>query len=104
MNFEVVFAAEADEDLSRLYNHLPSRAQDLEDLETAERAIDAVEAACAALALSPLLFPRSRRRGALRRELVVPFGASGYVIEYEIAGPTLVVVLAVRHHREQDYH
>jgi hypothetical protein len=42
-------------------------------------------------------------RNALRRELVIPFGASGYVLKYEIASPQLVVVLAVRHQHETDY-
>ncbi|RZL33939.1 MAG: hypothetical protein EOP35_16765 [Rubrivivax sp.] len=43
-------------------------------------------------------------RSALRRELVVPIGASGYVLKYEIAAPELVIVRAVRHRHEADYH
>jgi plasmid stabilization system protein ParE len=54
--------------------------------------------------MSPMLFRKRRSGGPLRRELVMPFGSTGYVIEYEIAGPDLVVVLAVRHQREQDLH
>jgi len=38
-----------------------------------------------------------------RRELVIPFGATGYVALYEIASPELVLVLAVRNQLEEDY-
>lgn len=37
-------------------------------------------------------------------QLIIPFGATGYVALYEIANRTTVVVLAVRHQREEDYH
>jgi plasmid stabilization system protein ParE len=57
------------------------------------------------LARAPFLFRKAARsRNALRRELVIPFGVSGYVMKYEIASPQLVVVLAVRHQHEADYH
>ena len=58
----------------------------------------------ASLSKAPFLFRKEAGgRSALRRELVIPFGASGYVVKYEIASPTLVVVLAVRHQHEADY-
>lgn len=41
---------------------------------------------------------------ATRRELIIPFGASGYVALYEIDGPASVLLLAIRHQREEDYH
>ena len=50
---------------------------------------------------------RARARslsGSPLRELIIPFGTSGYLALYEIASPTQVVVLAVRHQREEDYH
>jgi hypothetical protein len=57
------------------------------------------------LARAPFLFRKADgSRNTLRRELLVPFGASGYVLKYEIASPQLVVVLAVRHEHEADYH
>ena len=40
----------------------------------------------------------------LRRELVVPVGATGYVAVYDIRPPSQVLALAVRHQREDDYH
>jgi hypothetical protein len=36
--------------------------------------------------------------------LIIPFGRSGYVALFEIEGPSDVVVAAVRHQLEEDYH
>lgn len=38
-----------------------------------------------------------------QRELIIPFGASGYVTLYEIERESPVVILAVRHQIEADY-
>jgi hypothetical protein len=38
------------------------------------------------------------------RELLIPFGHSGYVALFEIEDASTVTVLAVRHLREDDYH
>lgn len=40
----------------------------------------------------------------MQRELIIPFRATGYVALYEIVSPSKVVVLALRHQREEDYH
>ncbi|MBK1615311.1 plasmid stabilization protein [Rubrivivax gelatinosus] len=105
MSFRVAFSQTAKDDLGRLYDHLLERAEYLEDLDLAERAVEAILNAATALASTPFLFRKVAGPGrALRRELVVPFGAAGYVLQYEIAGPELVVVLAVRHQREEDRH
>lgn len=40
----------------------------------------------------------------LLRELLIPFGASGYVALFEIDDSRTVTVVAVRHQRESDYH
>jgi mRNA-degrading endonuclease RelE of RelBE toxin-antitoxin system len=37
------------------------------------------------------------------RELVIPFGSSGYVMLFEIDDASTVIILAVRHQREDDY-
>jgi len=34
----------------------------------------------------------------------VPFGPAGYVILLKVIDEAIVIVLAVRHHREEDYH
>jgi plasmid stabilization system protein ParE len=105
VTFQVIVEAAAEEDLARLFDHLLERAEYAEDLELAHRALEAIRSAMAALATTPFIFRKVRSAGrSLRRELIVPFGSSGYVVQYEVAGPELVVVLAIRHQREEDYH
>jgi len=38
------------------------------------------------------------------RELIIAFGRTGYVALFDIVDPTEVVVAAVRHQLEDDYH
>ena len=47
-----------------------------------------------------------RKAGAVPflRELLIPFGRSGYVLLFEIEDAATVTVLAVRHQLEDDYH
>ncbi len=105
MSFAVEFAPQAKADLLRLFQYLLDGAETLEDLDVAERAIASVEVAAQVhLSRSPFIYRKAAHGNGLRRELIVPFGASGYVLLYEIAGPAKVVVLAVRHQLEQDYH
>jgi plasmid stabilization system protein ParE len=104
MSFEVVFSPEADDNLARLFDFLLDRAETAEDLTLADEAIQAIRSALTnQLAASPYSFRKTGPRST-RRELIIPFGATGYVALYEIAGRTRVVVLAVRHQREEDYH
>lgn len=106
MSFDVDWSVEAIEDLERLADHILDRALYAEDLDMAQRALDAIRAAADSLSRNPLLYrrarPSARKAGALRRQLVIAFGSQGYVLEYEVATPSQVIVLAVRHQREQD--
>ncbi len=104
MTFDVRFSPSADEDLQRLFDFLLDRAETIQDLGQAQSVIEAVRsAAMDQLATTPYSF-RKAGKSSTRRELIIPAGATGYVVLYEIAGPTSVVVLAVRHQREEDYH
>ena len=104
MRFEVRFSATAEDDLARLFDFLLDRAETVEDLVLAQAAIEAVRSAVLnQLAATPYSF-RKAGKSSTRRELIIPFGATGYVALYEIASPSSVVVLAVRHQREEDYH
>ncbi|WP_067751484.1 type II toxin-antitoxin system RelE/ParE family toxin [Orrella dioscoreae] len=104
MSYAVAFAPSARADIKRLYVHLLERADTLEDLALAERALAAIETAVQVhLSRTPFIYRPAPGRQALRRELIIPFGATGYVALYEIARPGFVLVLAVRHQREQDY-
>ena len=103
--FEVRFTDTARDDLERLFDFLLERASSIEDLELAERAIDAIQDAVTGhLARTPYSF-RKAGNSSLRRELIIPFGSSGYVALYEIEpAKERVIVLAVRHQLEDDYH
>lgn len=54
------------------------------------------------------LFPFSCRKidenNPFLRELIVSFGASGYVLLFEIESIDQVTILTVRHQREEDYY
>ena len=93
------FTADAEDDLLRLYDFLLEQ-----DLDAAERALDAIRAGIELLCLSPFSCRKAVVDNPLLRELVIPFGAAGYVALFEIDGPSTVTILAVRHQREDDYH
>ncbi|MGA7538210.1 MAG: type II toxin-antitoxin system RelE/ParE family toxin [Steroidobacteraceae bacterium] len=100
MTYKVRLTAEALDDLDRLYEFLLKR-----DLDAAERALAAIERALALLAYSPFSCRKALLQKSPRwRELVIPFGNSGYVALFEIDDDRTVTVTAVRHQREEDYH
>lgn len=104
MRFDVRFSVEAEDDLDRLFDFLLERAATAEDLDLAQVAIEAVRSAIMnQLAATPYSF-RKAGRSPTRRELIIPFGATGYVALYEIVSSASVLVLAIRHQREEDYH
>ena len=104
MIYDVRFAEAAEEDLSRIFDFLLDRAKVIEDLSFAGAAIETIRSATLIqLASTPFSF-RKAGKSPTRRELIIPFGATGYVALFEIESPTTVVVLAVRHQREEDYH
>ena len=105
MTFAVEFSPEAAEDLQRLFDFALQRELDSAtgDLDGPTRALQAIKDGLAFLALSPFSF-RKVGASAFVRELVIPFGASGYVALFEIVDDARVIVGAVRHQREDDYH
>ena len=104
MSFAVELSPAAEADLEPLFDFLLDRAETTEDLDRAQAAIDAIRAAALhRLAITPFSFRKAARNPA-QRELIIPFGGTGYVALYEIVGPSKVVALALRHQREEDYH
>ncbi len=92
------------DDLDRLFDFLLERAETVEDFDLAQSAIAAIRSAIMTqLAATPYSF-RKVGTSSTRRELIIPFEAAGYVALFESAGPSSVLVLAVRHQREEDYH
>jgi len=104
MTYVVELSPTAVDDLERLFDFLLDRAETSEDLDRAQAAIDMVWATTQQqLAITPYSF-RKAAHNPLQRELIIPFGNTGYVALYEIVSPDKVVVLAVRHQREEDFH
>ena len=103
--YEVIFSHEAAEDLERLFDHILERelASPSGDLDIAARAIDAIRNACALLQHSPFSC-RKVGTSTFLRELIISFGGSGYVALFEIRDASTVIVGAVRHQLESDYH
>ncbi|MDM0050625.1 type II toxin-antitoxin system RelE/ParE family toxin [Variovorax sp. J22R115] len=104
MTFRVQFTQEATEDLERLFDFIVERelAHD-GDLDVAQQALDAIRQGIETLKWTPFT---CRKVGAspFLRELVIPFGHAGYIALFEIVNDRTVVVAAVRHQREDDYH
>jgi plasmid stabilization system protein ParE len=92
-----VLAAAAADDLERLVEFLLERFP-----EDAVQTVDLITDALDILQRHPRI---GRPREAALRELVISRGRTGYLALYEYdEAADLVVVLAVRHQREQDYH
>lgn len=103
MSFAVRYSASARDDLARLYEYLLERATTVDDLDLANRALGAITEAVESLKRSPFIY-RKADDDPFLRELLVPFGSSGYVALFEIEDAATVTILAVRHQLEDDYH
>lgn len=105
MSFRVRLTREADADIERLFDFVLERelARDGGDLDLAQDAVAAIRAGVATLKSSPFTC-RKAGSSPFLRELVIPFGRSGYVALFEIEDAASVVVVAVRHQLEDDYH
>jgi plasmid stabilization system protein ParE len=103
VSFSVRLTREAVEDLQRLEEFLVELAMQHGDFDLPLRAIDAIQREMRILETNPYT---CRKVGGdpLERELVIPFGGSGYVALFEIISEHEVAVSAIRHQREDDYH
>ena len=92
---------EAQEDLLRLFDFLLQF-----DLDVALRARQAIEDSLQLLEQFPFTCRKAANgaHGPRLRELVISFGATGYVALFEIDDAITVTVLAIRHQREEDFH
>ena len=99
--YRVRFTAGAEADLLRLYDFLLAH-----DLAIAQRALDVIKDALQLLEQFPFSCRKAAdgQHGPRLRELIIPFGAAGYVALFEIEDARTVTFLAVRHQRESDYH
>lgn len=105
MTYQVIYSPEAVEDLERLFEHVLARELNSStgDLDIPARAIEAIERASQLLAHSPFSC-RKVGDNPFVRELIIPFGGTGYVALFEIRDTQQVIIGAVRHQYESDYH
>ncbi len=99
--FKVRFTEEAEQDLLRLFDFLLEQ-----DIGAAERARSAIAKALELLEVFPFSCRKAQggEGNPFLRELIIPFGRSGYVALFEIEHPETVALLAFRRQREEDYH
>ena len=105
MTYQVIYSHEAVEDLERLFDHVLERELNspIGNLDIPARAVESIKQACQLLVYSPF---SCRKAGAspFLRELIVSFGGSGYVALFEIQDSEQVIIGAIRHQYESDYH
>jgi len=104
MSFQVRLTRAAETDLTRLFDFVLKRelARD-GDLALADRAITAIRAGVATVMSSPFTCRKAARSPWLR-EFVISSGSTGYIALFEIVNQREVIVAAVRHQREDDFH
>jgi plasmid stabilization system protein ParE len=97
MTYEVRYTDGARSDLLRFTDFLAGRDPDL-----AEQALATLVRAVRILEEFPYTCRKAEANHPFLRELVIPFGAHGYVALFHI-GKEHVAIVAIRHQREDDY-
>jgi plasmid stabilization system protein ParE len=105
MKYRVLFSQAASEDLEQLFDFALQRELESEtgNLDIADRAVQAIKNGISFLKTSPFTC-RKVESSSLIRELIIPFGHTGYVALFEIVDSSTVIIGAIRHQREDDYH
>jgi len=99
VSYHVRYTKAARDDLLRMFAFLLER-----DLQAAAQAREASGKSIAFLQEFPFSCRKAQPDNPFLREMVIPFGAAGYVALFEIEDSNTVTVLAIRHQREDDYH
>ncbi|MGB7304389.1 MAG: type II toxin-antitoxin system RelE/ParE family toxin [Burkholderiaceae bacterium] len=102
--YTVTLLQEAVVDLRRLEDFAIERelASETPEWATPQRALDAIPEGMRLLSWSPYSCRRAQLGNGRSRELIIPFGGTGYIVLFEIVGNDIVVG-AIRHQREEDY-
>ena len=99
MSFEVFFSPGALDDLGTLHDFLAAA-----DPRAASEALVSIEQAGGMLRVFPLSCRLAGQQDdAFLRELIVPFGRSGFVLLFRVQPPDRVFVLAARRQRPDDF-
>ena len=99
MSYQLRLSAAAQEDLQRLFEFLADN-----DLAAASRARDALEKAYELAEMMPFACRKADAANPFLRELLIPFGSSGYVALFEVEDDKTLTILAIRPQREEDFH
>ena len=95
---QVILSARAQSDIVRLRNFLLEK-----DINATKRAVLAIREAFLPLKQSPVIGRPVEDHPELR-ELIIDFGASGYLALYRYEpAHDMVVILAIKHQREDGY-
>ena len=105
MTYRVLFSEAAAQDLEQLFDFALQRELESEtgDLDNPDRAVQAIKNGIGFLTVSPFAC-RKVGDSSFIRELIIPFGNTGYVALFEIVDNGTVIIGAIRHQREDDYH
>jgi plasmid stabilization system protein ParE len=96
--YQIRFTRNSKDDLKRLYLFLYKQ-----DKNSAKHARDNIYKAIDTLKFFPFTCRKAQANSPFMRELVISFGANGYVALFEIEEDNTVTILAVRHQREDDF-
>ena len=99
MSYRVRYTKAARQDILRLFEFLLEN-----DLDAARSSLEAIKKSIALLQDFPFTCRKASADSPFLREMVIPFGAGGYVALFEIEADKFITILAVRHQREEDYH
>lgn len=99
MSYQVRYTMGARDDLVRLYGCLVEQ-----DIVAARKALDAIRKGSEFLQDFPFTWRKATPEDPLLREMIISFGAWGYVVLFDIEDSKTLTISAVRHQREDDYH
>lgn len=99
MSFNIRYTKGAREDIKLLYQFLLDQ-----DINAAKSALSAIGKITEFLQDFLFSCRKADEQNPFLREVIIPFGSSGYVALFEIENNDTVTILVVRHQREDDYH
>ena len=103
MSYIVRLTAEALDDLRPIEDFLFEMSLEHGDDDLPRRAVAAIRDQLRILSTNPFTC-RKAGNDPHERELVIPFGGTGYIALFRILGHAEVAVSALRHQREEDFH
>jgi plasmid stabilization system protein ParE len=105
MTYRGLFSEAAASDLAQLFDFALQRELDSEtgDLDIPAKAVQAIKDSVVFLTRSPFAC-RKAGGSSFIRELIIPFGHTGYVALLEIVDKHTAIIGAIRHQREDDCH